>query len=514
MQQPTPWLAAGRRVPLVRHGLQQPLLGGGYPASCSQGPAPSGLLPQQPPLPGGCGVGPAPHSAPPGTRTPNQSASRIVWRSSTPTARPAWAQLKAQAPPDRLEGSTAGSLASSATVLLHQRSETPADEPPRRPTSPMEQSTSLAARLETLERTVAEVSATCKVQAAALERALAEQRVWCESRLESSEQSLAKAQGSCSGQDLEELRSACLQRAEFAEQSATQVRASCVERMEALERTLVQEASARAELRKAVEKEAREQATQEAERVHAVVLREMRERTEGQKALRDEVQFQQQALVRLASRVDEALMEFRTEFPGLSQEHAGQKLEMGRLSNEQASCSARLDALERGLSREPSARRAPEQVADGVSKDDNPPRLVDMPTLSARTVQEWRLVEVAELAREGLAAKEAVQRLEERLRASQEATSRQISQLGARVKESDLGLQRMVDARLAEAEAALRGALLHAAAVGPGAALATERPQRASSTAARRHLSPAAFRMSSEPAGGVRAPMVLFAGPK
>jgi len=497
MQPLCPWLAQG--PPALRQSLPQPLLGAG---GCAPAPLPAPAHSPAQPL-GARTPGLGPHSAPPGARTPTQSAPRLVWRSSTPAARPAWAQLKAP-PPEQLDNSNAASHASSATVLLQPRPKASPEVVPRQPDAPDQ--ASLVTRLDHLERTVAEVSATCKVQAAALERVTAE-RGRCEQRTEAVEQRLARAQEGCSGQDLAELRSTCLHRAELLERAAVQAQAACAERLAALEKAMAQEAGARAELRKSLEKDAREQAAQEAERVHSALLREMRDRMEGQKALRDEVQFQQQALVRLTSRVDEAFVEFRTEFPALAQEHASHKLEMERISGEQATSSARMAALERGIQEEPSQSWAIEQAADEETEKHRFLGKACLSTPSSRTALDERL---AGLVREGAAAREAVQRLEEQLRASQEATSRQLSALCVKVKDSDLGVQRLVDARLAEAEASLRG-FLHSATT---AGRAGERPQRATSTATRRQTSPATFRSAAEQARGVRAPVVLFAAPK
>ncbi|CAJ1345311.1 unnamed protein product [Effrenium voratum] len=75
----------------------------------------------------------------------------------------------------------------------------------------------------------------------------------------------------------------------------------------------------------------REQLNQEVERLRDSVMREMRERMDGQKVLREEVQLQQASMMRLSSRVEDSFVELRTEMPRLAQEHTVLREELQRL---------------------------------------------------------------------------------------------------------------------------------------------------------------------------------------
>lgn len=127
--------------------------------------------------------------------------------------------------------------------------------------------------------------------------------------------------------------------------------------------------AARAELEKSFSrdiKDMREHMNQELERLRDTVMREMRERMDGQKVLREEVQLQQGSLLRLTSRVEETLVEMRTEMPRLSQDGASlrQELESLRavLSASPDGHGPRIARLESALSEERAARHSDVEV--------------------------------------------------------------------------------------------------------------------------------------------------------
>lgn len=174
-------------------------------------------------------------------------------------------------------------------------------------------------------------------------------------------------------------------RAEFRALSEASV--SCLVRMEVLERSLkTQTDSLSAELSEKIVdglagerenrqelaeemrtlgRDLRDQFQQEMDRVRDSVMREMRERMDGQKVLREEVQLQQGSLLRMTSRLEESLVELRTELPRLSQEQTGQREEMQRIheaigTSGQGGLQSRADKLERLLNEQREQRLAAE----------------------------------------------------------------------------------------------------------------------------------------------------------
>lgn len=121
----------------------------------------------------------------------------------------------------------------------------------------------------------------------------------------------------------------------------------------------------------------RDQLNQEVERLRDSVMREMRERMDGQKVLREEVQLQQGSLMRLTSRVEESLVELRTEIPRLGQEQTTLRDDFQRLQeavgiNGHGGLQARLDQCERMLKEQKEQQMAVEnglrQGLEDVSK--------------------------------------------------------------------------------------------------------------------------------------------------
>merc|ERR1712203_991040 len=88
------------------------------------------------------------------------------------------------------------------------------------------------------------------------------------------------------------------------------------------------------------------------------MMREVRERVDAQKTLRDEVQFQQQAITRISSRVDEVSMEMRAEVPRVSQDQAALRADLDRIVGMHSAFVSRLEVAERSLTEETSARVA------------------------------------------------------------------------------------------------------------------------------------------------------------
>jgi len=130
--------------------------------------------------------------------------------------------------------------------------------------------------------------------------------------------------------------------------------------LEELGKDLAEESEARTDLEKALGKDLREYVSLELDRMRDTVMREMRERMDGQKVLREEVQLQQGSLMRLTSRVEESLVELRTEVPRLSQENLSQSADIAKTSELLASSIVRIDCLDKGLVLEARTRKESE----------------------------------------------------------------------------------------------------------------------------------------------------------
>jgi len=127
-------------------------------------------------------------------------------------------------------------------------------------------------------------------------------------------------------------------------------------RAEVLEKGLAEEIEARCELERGLGKDLRNFVKSEMEHAREMMMREMRERMDGQKVLREEVQLQQAALASFTGRVDEAIIELRTELPRLGQENAMIKAEFERLAQQCACHIERMEALERSMAEEAQER--------------------------------------------------------------------------------------------------------------------------------------------------------------
>jgi hypothetical protein len=126
--------------------------------------------------------------------------------------------------------------------------------------------------------------------------------------------------------------------------------------VEALDRSIVSEVEARLELERGFGKDLRDFVKSEMEHAREMMVREMRERLDGQKVVREEVQLQQQALSSFTGRVDEAIIELRTELPRLCQENAALKASLEEMSEKHASQAVRLEELEKVVASEHDER--------------------------------------------------------------------------------------------------------------------------------------------------------------
>jgi len=221
----------------------------------------------------------------------------------------------------------------------------------------------------------------------------------------------------------------------------TQSRRDLEKALGALERRLSEEVEARHELEKALGLDLRELVGMELERMRESVMREMRERMDGQKVLREEVQLQQASLMRLTTRIDDSMVEVRTELPRLSQETASLKGELGKLFESHRTLEARVEGVERNVLEETEARQDGEErllrdtseyVRHETGRLDD--RLLEFRQLAEeqRARMEGTYMDlkaahecVEQLAREAGGTREAVDLMSVQLRAAQERSEQQ-----------------------------------------------------------------------------------------
>eukprot|EP00927_Polykrikos_kofoidii_P001693 TRINITY_DN10650_c0_g1_i2.p1 TRINITY_DN10650_c0_g1~~TRINITY_DN10650_c0_g1_i2.p1 ORF type:complete len:752 (-),score=126.27 TRINITY_DN10650_c0_g1_i2:417-2672(-) len=206
----------------------------------------------------------------------------------------------------------------------------------------------------------------------------AEARTSCFRKVETVEQHLTV---------MREEATTAMARTRSLEQGLTEVKAACNAHVEALERSQAAEAEARAELERTIAEDLRDQVVQESSEVRETVMREMRERMEGQKVLRDEMQHQQQTIMQLMSRMDEASVELRTAVPRLAQDLASQKAEACKWIENLACTSERVEVLEKAFVEESSARRSSEKALAEALRDE----LAADSAKSTSQVMEFRL---------------------------------------------------------------------------------------------------------------------------
>lgn len=236
--------------------------------------------------------------------------------------------------------------------------------------------------------------------------------------------------------------------------------------LDLLEKNLAEETEARFELEKVLGKDLREHVALEVDGIREMAMREMRERMDGQKVLREEVQLQQQALMGLTSRVDETLIELRTEVPCLKQELTAQKAEADRLSDAQSTSIARLEHLERTLSNEGKSRLEAER---GLSADFRE-RLADQEKKSALRSSEVsaKVMELssrlealqeetsAEVLKTSSEVHECQRNMTTQLRSVQDSSAEQASQLSRQLTDVETNSRGWSESKIRECEAALQ----------------------------------------------------------
>jgi hypothetical protein len=243
--------------------------------------------------------------------------------------------------------------------------------------------------------------------------------------------------------------------------------------VELLERNLMQETEARCELEKVLGKDLREHVALEVEGIREMSMREMRERMDGQKVLREEVQLQQQALMGLTSRIDEALLELRTELPTLKQESASHKMVLEKVAATQASGAERLDTLEASIAEETWTRREAERALSADLRE----RLEAEETLSARRSNDLdgqfselcrRLGEVRDdtlaskerllkHADEAARLRESSKQLDSQLRSLQGLHTDQADDFRRKLGDAEVSAHNFTDSKVRECEASMRG---------------------------------------------------------
>jgi len=158
-------------------------------------------------------------------------------------------------------------------------------------------------------------------------------------------------------ESLTSLRSASDAQTMESEKLASNLSATSL-RLDSIDKAVAEEVDNRIGGDKTVSKELGDQISAEAQRLNDTVLREMRERMEGQRTLREEMQVQQQALMRLSPRIDEAFIELQAELPRISQDVRSQKSVAEQMAKSIADAAMRVDQCEKGLADEVGARAA------------------------------------------------------------------------------------------------------------------------------------------------------------
>jgi len=243
--------------------------------------------------------------------------------------------------------------------------------------------------------------------------------------------------------------------------------------IEALKISLAEECEARGDMEKQMRKEFHEQLSAEVDTVREMMMREMRERMDGQKVLREEMQIQQQALMRSTHCLDEALIELRTEVPRLSQELGVQKGHTDRIAETHLSTSARLEDLEAksvqqlgelreslraGLKDlqeriEAKARASGSEIADLRGRLDEHRARADATNSDVRAARE-----AAEaLAREAADRRRAFDGLSSQLRTSQDQNDQQTLDFETKVSALETDLRTTTQVGLTDLETSLRG---------------------------------------------------------
>lgn len=245
-----------------------------------------------------------------------------------------------------------------------------------------------------------------------------------------------------------------------------------ISRVDVLEKSLTEEADTRYEADKAMNKDLCEQIDSEIERLNETVLREMRERMDGQKTMREEVQVQQQCLMRLTPRVDEAFIELQTELPRVREELRLQKNLWDKFAEEFGETVLRMEKVETDLSEEVNTRRdaaralsheVREQFRAEASRMDSQVSLVQKLQEEFRSYAESTRLDVRaardmveHLADDVGQARETVDRLGGQVRSAQEHRVAQTADVEKRLSTMQSWLESAVVSRINEIDLALR----------------------------------------------------------
>jgi len=245
-----------------------------------------------------------------------------------------------------------------------------------------------------------------------------------------------------------------------------------ISRVDVLEKSLTEEADTRYEADKAMSKDLCEQIDSEIERLNETVLREMRERMDGQKTMREEVQVQQQCLMRLTPRVDEAFIELQTELPRVREELRLQKTLWDKFAEEFGETVLRMEKVETDLSEEVNTRRdagralsheVREQFRAEANRMDSQVSLVQKLQEEFRSYAESTRLDVRaardmveHLADDVGQARETVDRLGGQVRSAQEHRVAQTADVEKRLSTMQSWLESAVVSRINEIDLALR----------------------------------------------------------
>jgi len=245
-----------------------------------------------------------------------------------------------------------------------------------------------------------------------------------------------------------------------------------ISRVDVLEKSLTEEADTRYEADKTMNKDLCEQIDSEIERLNETVLREMRERMDGQKTMREEVQVQQQCLMRLTPRVDEAFIELQTELPRLREELRLQKTLWDKFAEEFGETVLRMEKVETDLSEEVNTRRdagralsheVREQFRAEASRMDSQVSLVQKLQEEFRSYAESTRLDVRaaremveHLADDVGQAGDTVDRLGGQVRSAQEQRVLQTADVEKRLGTMQSWLESAVVSRINEIDLALR----------------------------------------------------------
>jgi len=103
--------------------------------------------------------------------------------------------------------------------------------------------------------------------------------------------------------------------------------------------------------------------------VRELLMREMRERMDGQRSIHEESRIQQESLLRVTAGLDEALIELRTELPRLRQEATGHRSDLEKVCQMRDADRAHADNIEKALEEEKETRRVAERALSGECRE-------------------------------------------------------------------------------------------------------------------------------------------------